>query len=192
MFYFSYFFQFSIKKYHQEERVKKEKITTLDFLFLTILGVSFSLLYNSILGNLNSILKVTNSFDGTINLVPTIISTVVLGPILEEYLFRGIVYHRLKKYYPVMKSLLLTGIVFAFSHTDIFGILYAFIFNFMLIFIYEKYDLKGSIIVHISANMASLLFTMLIYSNFLLTELTLMISSFLLTGSYIMIKSETI
>lgn len=187
---FFIFFPIFYKKYHKKEETKK--ITVFDFLLLIILGISFSLLYNAILGSLNFIFPLTNSFSGTTNLVSTIISTVLLGPILEEYLFRGIVYQRLQKYYPVMKSLLLTGFIFAFSHTDLFGILYAFIFNFMLIFVYEKYHLKASILVHVSANMASLLFAMFIYQNFWLIELTLVISSLLLIGSYLGIKKETV
>ncbi len=186
---FFIFFPIFYKKHHKEIKEKK-KLTIFDCLFLIILGLSFSLLYNAILGNLNSIFSFPNSFDGSINLISTIISTVLLGPILEEYLFRGIVYNRLQKYYSVMKSLLLTGIIFAFSHTDIFGILYAFIFNFILIFVYEKYNLKASIMVHVSANMASIIFTMFIYQDFLLTELTLMISSLLLIGSYMTLKEK--
>lgn len=187
---FLIFFPIFYKKYHQEKRKEKKKLALSDCLFLIILGISFSLLYNAILSSLDSIFSVTSSFEGNINLVSTIISTVLLGPILEEYLFRGIVYNRLQKYYPVMKSLLLTGVIFAFSHTDIFGILYAFIFNFILIFVYEKYNLKASIMVHVSANMASIIFTMFIYQDFLLTELTLMISSLLLIGSYMMLKEK--
>lgn len=185
---FLIFFPIFYRKYHRERKEEKKYISIFNYLFLIVLGISFSLLYNAILGSLNSIFPVTNSFDGTRNLFSIMISTVLLGPILEEYLFRGIAYHRLKKYYPVMKSLLLTGLLFALSHTDILGILYAFIFNFILIFVYEKYHLKGSILVHMSANLASLLFTIFIYENFWLTELTLIISSLLLIGSYLGIK----
>lgn len=185
---FCIFFPIFYRKYSLEKKEEKKKIPIWNYLFLVILGIAFSLLYNAILGSMNAIYPITNSFEGKINLFSAIISTVLLGPILEEYLFRGIVYERLQRYYPVMKSLLLTGLVFALSHTDIFGILYAFIFNFMLIFAYEKYNLKGSIIVHISANMASLLFTIFIYDNFWLVELTLIIASLLLMGSYIALK----
>lgn len=187
---FLIFFPIFYKKYRKEVTKEPKKISIFNFFFLIILGISFSLLYNSILGSLNSIFHITNLFDGKNGALVTIISTVLLGPILEEYLFRGIVYQRLQKYYPVMKSLLLTGMIFAFSHTNIFGILYAFIFNFMLIFAYEKYNLKASILVHVSANMASFLFTIFIYGNFWLEELTLIISSLLLMGSYIMLKEK--
>ncbi|MCI8446550.1 MAG: hypothetical protein HFH31_03540, partial [Bacilli bacterium] len=72
----------------------------------------------------------------------------------------------------------------------IFQIIYAFIFNFMLIFTYERFNLKASIIVHISANLASLLFTIYIYSNLFLMELSLVIASILLVESYSTLKNK--
>ncbi len=187
---FLIFFPIFYKIYHKENTVKKEKIDLLDILLLIIFGVSFSLLYNCILGNINSIFSITNLFNGSSNIMISIITTVLVGPILEEYLFRGIVYHRLQKYYPVMKSLLLTGLIFSLCHTNIFQIIYAFIFNFMLIFTYERFNLKASIIVHISANLASLLFTIYIYSNLFLMELSLVIASILLVESYSTLKNK--
>ena len=85
---FLIFFPIFYKIYHKENTVKKEKIDLLDILLLIIFGVSFSLLYNCILGNINSIFSITNLFNGSSNIMISIITTVLVGPILEEYLFR--------------------------------------------------------------------------------------------------------
>lgn len=180
------------KVFQKENEFKKRKITLLDGSFLILLGISFSLLYNSILGCLNTIFPITNLFDGGNSIFFLLISSVLLGPILEEFLFRGIVYHRLQKQYPIMKSLLLTGVIFALSHTNFFQIIYAFIFNFMLIFAFERFSLKASIIVHMSSNVTSLLFTLFIYPNIGLMQLSIVIGSILLSGSYLLLKGNKI
>lgn len=187
---FLIFFPVFYHKYHQEVKKTKKSISLFHGFLFIILGFSFGLLYNAILGSIHLIVSPENVLEGNTNLWATVISTVFLGPILEEYLFRGIVYHRLQKYYPIMKSLLLTGLIFAFSHTDIWGMIYAFLFHFILTFAYEKYDLKSSILVHMSANLASIIFTLFINQNMLLLELTLVIASFLLIGSYIGFKEK--
>lgn len=181
---FFIFFPILYKKYHNEVRIERQKISCLNFIFLVILGISFSLLYNSILGSINYIYPITGLFEGKPNLLIGIIGTVIIGPILEEYLFRGIVYHRLQTFFPVMKSLLLTGVIFALFHQNIFDMIYAFIFNFILIFSYERFsNIRASMVVHMSANLASLLFFMISQSLGLI-EFTIFIASMSLILSY--------
>lgn len=175
------------KKYHKEVKETKSKIPMNQIMYFITLGFSFSFIYNSILGSINHMIPITNLFDGKIY-ISSIIGTTLIGPILEEYLFRGITYHRLQKYYPVMKSLLLTGLIFALFHQNIVQMIYAFIFNFILIFAYEKYQLKASILVHMSANLGSILFSAFFYSNPIMIELLLFLSSLILIISYWKLK----
>lgn len=174
------------KKYHQENIPKKEKISFLNLIFLIMLGSSISLIYSSILALFHSLNVIEPS-----HILTTMIGTVFLGPILEEYLFRGITYHRLQRYFTVMQSLLLTGLIFAFCHTNIVQIIYAFLFNFILIFVYERLGIKGSLLVHMSGNMVSLLMSPLLMQNEMIREMLLLFLPILLIGSYIGLKSES-
>lgn len=188
---FLIFFPIVYKKYHCEVKEEAKKISIYEFVFFIVLGFSFSLLYNCILGSVHSIMPIPNLFDGKVDIILGILGTVMIGPVLEEYLFRGITYHRLQKYCSVMKSLLLTGLIFTLFHQNIFQMIYAMIFNFILIFSYERFStIKSSIIVHMSGNLASLLLSSLLAQNFLLRELAIVIASLLLIGSYIGLKSE--
>ncbi len=180
---FCIFLPLLYKKYHEEVKETKIKIPFIHMLYFILLGLSFSFVYNSILGSINHIIPITDLFNGKIYL-SSIIGTILIGPILEEYLFRGITYHRLQKYYPVMKSILLTGLIFALFHQNIFQMIYAFIFNFMLIFAHEKYQLKASIITHISANAGSVLFSTIIYPNPMWIEISLFLSALSLMVAY--------
>lgn len=173
------------KKYHQEVIENKTNISILNMVFIIILGFSFSLLYNSILGLFSIHFSLFNNFFEGEKTVLGFFGTVLIGPILEEYLFRGIVYHRLQKYYPVMKSLLLTGLIFAIFHQSIIQMIYAFIFNFMLIYVYEKFHtIKAPIMLHICGNGISFFLSSMLNDTVFITSIVVMITSFLLVISY--------
>lgn len=189
---FLFFFPIFYKKYHKEVLFSKKKMEFLDFIFLFLLGFSFGLIYNCILLNIHQLFPLPNLFgDTNTNLLLACFGTIIVGPILEEYLFRGIVYHRLQKFFSIMKSLLLTGVVFALFHQNVFQIIYAFIFNFILIFAYEKFnDIKAPIIVHMGGNLVSVLVLPFLQSDLFLLEFVLMVAVILLLGAYIALNSE--
>lgn len=188
---FLIFFPLLYKKYHCEIKEEPKKIGIYEFVFLIVIGFSFSLLYNSILSSIHFIIPIPNLFAEKANILLGLIGTVLIGPILEEYLFRGIAYHRLQQYFSIMKSLLLTGFIFALFHQNIFQMIYAMIFNFILIFSYERFStIKAPILVHMSGNLGGLLFSSILAQNFLLREFTIVIASLLLIGSYIGLKEE--
>lgn len=179
-------FPYFYKKYHKETIPRKGKISFLNFIFLIILGSSVSLMYSSILSLFHSLNATETSHIWT-----SMIGTVFLGPILEEYLFRGITYHKLQKYVTRMQSILLTGIVFAFCHTNLTQIMYAFLFNFILIFVYERLGIKASLLVHMSGNMVSLLMGSLLVKNEMIGGILLLFLPILLIGSYIGLRTDS-
>lgn len=121
--------------------------------FLIILGICFSITFNLFLYSINKLYYFTNLFDNTnTSIIVALITTGILGPILEEIVFRGIVYEKLKKLFPTM-SIWITGLLFGLFHGNIIQFIYAFIFNIILIKFYEKYkSIYAPIIIHISAN----------------------------------------
>ncbi len=85
-------------------------------------------------------------------------SECLLGPILEEYLFRGFVYHELQKIYPKKNAMFFCTVLFALFHGNLLQILFAFLLGTILIFLYEKYqNIKIPIIFHIIVNFISVL-----------------------------------
>ena len=151
------------------KKYKKDKKTKIDYFNLILIGVVLSLIYNVFAYYLNFLLK-TSLFDNNNNLIITLISTGLLGPIIEELMFRGIIYNELKNKYKSMKAILITTIFFAIIHFNIIQILYALAIGFILIFVYEKYkNIKAPIILHMASNITTTLFLpILIQNNFII------------------------
>ena len=162
------------------KKYKKQTNTKINYFYLIILGVILSLMYNVFAYYLNFVLK-TSLFDNSNNIAITLLSTGILGPIIEELMFRGIIYNELKSKYSNMKSILITTIFFAIIHINIIQILYALIIGFILIFVYEKYNnIKAPIILHMASNITTTLFLPLLIKNNLIINYGIFIFSLIL------------
>lgn len=162
------------------KKYEKQTNTKINYFYLIILGVILSLMYNVFAYYLNFALK-TSLFDNNSNIAVTLLSTGILGPIIEELMFRGIIYNELKSKYSNMKSILITTIFFAIIHINIIQILYALIIGFILIFVYEKYNnIKAPIILHMASNITTTLFLPLLIKNNLIINYGIFIFSLIL------------
>lgn len=94
----------------------------------------------------------------------TIVATGIIGPILEEFLFRGIVYRRFTFIFKEKTAFNLSVMIFALFHTGgIFQILFAAIIGYFLTLVYQKYhDLRISMMAHVVVNITSILFSPII------------------------------
>ncbi len=153
------------KKNHCEHKNNKMNI----FLLLLI-AILLSLVYNVFAYYINSYTFKTSLFDNNGNILYVLISTGLIGPVIEELMFRGIIYNELKTKVTTMSAILITTLFFALTHFNIFQIIYALVFGFILIFVYEKYQtIKAPIIVHMASNITTTLFvTLLVKNNFIL------------------------
>ena len=142
-------------------------------------GISISLIYNILVFSLNNIFHFTDNFDGSnLPIVVQIVSSGIVGPILEEMLFRGIIYNRLKEFNKPMASIIITSILFGVFHTDVLNAIYAFGVSFILIFLYEKYkSIKAPIIMHIALNITIILMLNTIKLNILTLNIFLVFIS---------------
>ena len=144
------------KKYKGNYQDKLNKNNTIKFI---IIGLLYSLVFNTlfyIIGNYTNVIENNYSVLNTMELITLIISTVVLGPILEEYLFRGVMYNKIKEY-KFNNPYLLTSLVFTITHMDILSMIYAFIISYILLHFYDKYKtIKAPLIIHVSANLMTL------------------------------------
>lgn len=136
-----------IKKYN----IKSKHINPLSCYPLILLGISLSCIFNTTLFLFDKPNKVT------VPLYISIIATGFIGPILEEILFRYILFNNLNKFNSKKKSLIITTIIFAVIHLNIIKIIYAFILGLILNITYIKSNnIKVPILIHISANIMSI------------------------------------
>lgn len=82
------------------------------------------------------------------------LSNVIMAPVVEEILFRGLVYGRLKRAMPRGAAILLSSLLFALMHGQILWICYTFLVGIILCLAAEKTDsILASIVIHMLFNL---------------------------------------
>ena len=137
----------------------------LKYLFIVPFAITFMYTANLIVQVVEKLIpSIAHSFDETAkaiygaNIGIQIVTAVILGPIVEELIFRGLMYIRLKRMFGGVIAALVTGLIFGLYHGNVSQGIYAFIFSYGAIFIYEKYKkIYAPIIMHMVANGVSVL-----------------------------------
>lgn len=142
----------SIKECRFKNISKKDYlyIALLSFGLAVILGILVALLMQ-IFPSYNEVAKTISSSTDSIF---SLISIIVLIPICEEIIFRGVIFGYLKKRYNLVVSLIIQALAFAFMHGNIVQGIYTFILGLVLgiIYIYTN-SLYGSMLMHIIYNL---------------------------------------
>lgn len=136
----------------KKHRIKVNKYNLIDNYPKIYLFISIPLFLNSL------ILLINNQKIPTINIYIALFGSVIIGPILEELIFRYLIYNNLNKFNKKNTSIILSSLIFALVHNGFINIVYAFIIGTILTIIYSKNkNIKEVIILHMVANFMSLL-----------------------------------
>lgn len=82
----------------------------------------------------------------------------IVAPIVEELIFRGLVYRRTKKMIGTIAAAILSAALFGVFHGNWVQAPYAFIIGIVAVFVYEKFkSIVAPIMLHMSANILSVL-----------------------------------
>jgi len=165
-----YLFFFQDKKKYRD----KHMVVSYDALPLRLY------IYSAFLGML-ACLSLNNLIDltGIVNYSPTyqeladkifggnffivFLTTVCMAPVLEELLFRGLIYKRLRTICKPFVAAIISSLAFGITHGNLVQFVYAFFAGMLLSYVYEKYkNIWAPIIFHICANALSMLGTDLI------------------------------
>ncbi len=88
--------------------------------------------------------------------VPFVLGLVLYGiisPIAEEMIFRGIVYHKCRRYLGVIPGILLSALLFGILHGNIVQGVYAFLMGLLICGVYERYkSFLAPVLFHAVAN----------------------------------------
>ena len=165
---------FAIRKEKMTEKVNAVKVSPKYTLLAAAAGF---LMYFSIVGILinlplsEGMLESYSSMASglfTQNFVVAIISNVIAAPIIEEIIFRGLIFDRLKKAIPVVPAMIISALLFGLAHGQIIWICYAAVIGLILAAIYHK---TGSIIPCIAAHMVlNGTSTLINYSGLMLSQ----------------------
>ena len=68
-----------------------------------------------------------------------LINTVIIAPIVEEIVFRGMLYRLLKSYLPIAMSMVISSFIFSIVHDNVLVSIVLFALGILLCFSYEMY-----------------------------------------------------
>ena len=153
-------------------REKEPSLPLKDYYGAVLFGISLACFLNMIIfkfGEGNEVIEV--------NKILLFISSGILGPILEELLFRKKLLTELLKFNNKYVALLLSSFIFSFLHNGVVTMIYAFILGIVFGLFYIKYkNIKLTILMHMVANIIIIYLTG--YNNliFILSIIGLLIS----------------
>jgi len=88
----------------------------------------------------------------------------ICSPLAEELLFRGIIYNRMKRVFPVVFSIIVSSLLFGVFHANIVQGIYGTLMGAFIAFMYEKYkDFKVPVLIHMVANIVVYVLTYTIW-----------------------------
>ncbi|WP_448975122.1 CPBP family intramembrane glutamic endopeptidase [Oribacterium sp.] len=128
---------------------------------------------------------------GSLTNAPMLFYTILIAPLMEELVFRGVFYHRFRSYGKYFAAFC-TAFFFALMHSNFLQFAPAFSMGIILFFIRDRYGLPYSILLHFSNNLLAIVVNNLsqgstliqgIYSLFLLAGLGY--------GIYYVVKNRT-
>lgn len=129
-------------------REKEKSLPLKDYYGAVLFGMSLACFLNMLifkLGQSNEVVEVNKTL--------LFISSGILGPIMEELLFRKKLLTELLMFNNKYVSILLSSFIFSFLHNGMITMLYAFILGIVFGIIYIKYkNVKLTIFMHMAAN----------------------------------------
>lgn len=155
------FYKWDIRRKGFKEVFRKPSI--LEGLVLIILAVLSCFAFNNIL-TMSNLIEMFPGYEDVSkalfegNIIIQIITVVIIAPIVEELLFRGLIQKRLCEDMKAKYGILISAFLFAVYHMNVVQGLYAFAIGLLLGYTLEKYKtLLAPIIFHMVANGVSVL-----------------------------------
>ena len=93
---------------------------------------------------------------GALNDIPMLVYTILIAPIVEELVFRGVFYKRFKAFGSFFTAFA-CSLFFALIHSNFLQFIPAFMMGFVLFAIRDKYGLRYSILLHLTNNALAIL-----------------------------------
>ena len=153
-----------------KDEIRLNSIPTGSFVSLALFGVSAQVVVTVLISVLYSLKPSLSEYSAGEELngifeygghVTVFLCIAVVVPLLEETLFRGLVYANLRKVFPVPASVIISAVIFGAAHGNLEQFAYAVVLGIVLAYVYEKFDsLWASFAIHMAFNGASFLMSL--------------------------------
>lgn len=118
-----------------------------------------------------------------------LVAAVIAAPVVEELLFRGLIYKRLLVWVSPKVGMIISAAIFGLFHGNLVQFVYAFIIGYLLAYMYEKCKtIWVPILFHVCANLIAVLLTEYIPEQFI--NIVTVLAALVVTaiGSVVLIK----
>lgn len=143
---------------YQNDDTPKMNLKTGHILIIIAMSILFSVSLNYLF-NIIGFTGVSESFKNVhdaqfaLNFSSGIILYGILSPTMEEIIFRGILYNRMKRIFPLVVSMIVSSFLFGVFHGNLVQGVYATIMGLVIVLIYEKTgSFISTVIFHSVAN----------------------------------------
>ena len=150
---------FALRKKDMLKEINASPIPALTYVPLSVMGMCFAVLVTFIMGILPISEEVWAEYNQSASVIDSagfipMLSTVIIAPIAEETVFRGLVYTRLKHAMPAWVAAILQAVIFGALHGQIIWMAYAFVMGLVLAATVESTgSLFAGMAVHICFNL---------------------------------------
>ena len=130
------------KLFERDNRREIFYIFLINLLFVFLIVAFFAnldILFGSAYPDMEPLMDFTPTYYDTSSLVLEVITSIILAPIIEELLFRGVLFNRLKIRTGIVAAMIISSFIFAIGH-EFGGITSAFLFGICMCIIYLKTD----------------------------------------------------
>ena len=158
---FIYWLVCAIRKKKFTREVSIRSIPVEAIVPIALLAASFNIITSVIISIIPWPQSWLNSYATSSSVIDSSLMTwltaVLMAPVLEEIVFRGFLYTRLKKGLGKIAAVIITSLVFGIAHGTVIWFIYTFIFSIVLIWIFEKFQsLTASILLHLAYNLSGM------------------------------------
>ncbi|MDD6215582.1 MAG: CPBP family intramembrane metalloprotease [Roseburia sp.] len=159
----TYWIVFLIRKKKFAQEVKLRKIPAKGILAVLLMGITFNIVISTLLATIpfpDAWMETYQQNSSVLtggNEVISFLATVFMAPVLEEIVFRGLIYDRLKKGMPAVVAAIISSLAFGLMHGTIIWMMYAFVLGVVLVIVFERFhSLLANMFLHFGFNLTGM------------------------------------
>ncbi len=124
--------------------------------FLTSMVINLIPWSEEMINSFNTAYENMGVSEGPLQLAVEIIAVGLIGPLVEELVFRGCVYTRLRRGMPTAAAVILSALAFGIAHGVFIAVCYATVLGLMLAYTYTKFEsVLAPFVLHMGFNLAN-------------------------------------
>lgn len=153
------------KKENAMGLVQNNRAALSKYVYVAVISIAFSLALNNLV-LLSDLAEYSIAYQETAevlyspSLMVQILCLGIITPIMEEYIFRGLIFKRLRNRFSVRRAIVSSALFFGIYHGNLVQMIYGTLSGILLAYLYEKYgSLKAPILAHMLMNTVACILT---------------------------------